>query len=78
MAATQDQEQAGAAGRAPLIGNPLVFDNPNDTVAALRDYLADMAVTETLDPERPRGRYLRLMVALGAVDSLRVEKLHHR
>ena len=78
MAAIQDQEQTSAAARAPLIGNPLVFDNPNDTVAALRDYLADMAETETLDAARPRGRYLRLMVALGAVDSLRGEKLHHR
>lgn len=78
MAATQDQEQTSTAARAPLIGNPLVFANPNDTVAALRDYLADMAETETLDESRPRGRYFRLLVALGAVDSLRLEKLHHR
>lgn len=78
MAATQEQEQASNATRAPLIGNPLVFDNPNDTVAALRDYLADMAEVETLDETRPRGRYFRLLVALGAVDSLRLEKLHHR
>lgn len=77
MAAAQEQESMTTA-RAPLIGNPLVFENPNDTVAALRDYLADMAETETLDAARPRGRYLRLMVALGAVDSLRTEKLHHR
>ncbi|MNG63303.1 hypothetical protein D3C72_1656800 [compost metagenome] len=78
MAAPQEQEQTSTAARAPLIGNPLVFDNPNDTVAALRDYLADMAETETLDESRPRGRYFRLLVALGAVDSLRLEKLHHR
>lgn len=78
MAATREQEQASNATRAPLIGNPLVFDNPNDTVAALRDYLADMAEIETLDETRPRGRYFRLLVALGAVDSLRLEKLHHR
>lgn len=58
--------------------NPLVFSNPNDTVAALRDYLADLAECESLDESRPRGRYLRLMVALAAVDSLREEKLHHR
>ncbi|MCE1119137.1 hypothetical protein [Pseudomonas sp. NMI795_08] len=78
MAATQDKEQKNTTAMAPPIGNPLVFDNPNDTVAALRDYLADMAITETFDESRPRGRYLRLMVALGAVDSLRLEKLHHR
>lgn len=78
MAAVQDQQATSTAVKAPLIGNPLVFENPNDTVAALRDYLLDMAVTETLDESRPRGHYLRLMVVLGAVDSLRAEKLHHR
>lgn len=75
MAAAQDQQST--SDKAPPIGNPLVFSNPNDTVAALRDYLADLAESESMEG-RPRGRYFRLMVALGAVDSLRAEKLHHR
>lgn len=78
MAAAQDQQSLSGSAKAPPIANPLVFNNPNDTVAALRDYLADLAECESMDPGRPRGRYLRLMVALGAVDSLRAEKLHHR
>ena len=78
MAAATEHTTTSAATERPPIGNPLVFDNPNDTVAALRDYLLDMAVTETLHESRPRGQYLRLMVVLGAVDSLRAEKLHHR
>lgn len=78
MAAAHEQIPTSAATKRPPIGNPLVFENPNDTVAALRAYLADMAESEAVDDGRPRGRYLRIMVALGAVDSLQVEKLHHR
>lgn len=76
--AAAEQTNTSAAKKRPLIGNPLVYDNPNDTVAALRAYLSDMAESEAIDDGRPRGRYLRIMVALGAVDSLQVEKLHHR
>lgn len=78
MAAAPERITTSAAKQRPPIGNPLVFDNPNDTVAALRAYLADMAESEAVDDGRPRGRYLRIMVALGAVDSLQEEKLHHR
>lgn len=78
MAAAHEQAPTSTATKRPPIGNPLVCENPNDTVAALRAYLADMAESEAVDDGRPRGRYLRIMVALGAVDSLQVEKLHHR
>ena len=78
MAAAHEHQTTSNAAKRPFIGNPLVFDNPNDTVAALRAYLADMAESEAVDDGRPRGRYLRIMVALGAVDSLQEEKLHHR
>jgi len=78
MAASPQHTTTSAAAKRPSIGNPLVFDNPNDTVAALRAYLLDIAESEAVDDGRPRGRYLRIMVALGAVDSLQVEKLHHR
>lgn len=58
--------------------NPLIHGNLGDTIAATRDYVADMANCAALDDQLPRGNTLRLLVVLNALDYLATEKLHHR
>lgn len=64
-----------------LIGrsaNPLIQGNAQDTIAATRDYVADMANAAALDDQLPRGGCLRLLVVLSALDSLVTENLYHK
>lgn len=58
--------------------NPLIQGNAADTLSATRDYVADMASAYALDDQLERGRWLRVMVVLHALDALVTEKLHHR
>lgn len=58
--------------------NPLIQRNLGDTIAATRDYVADMANAVALDDQQSRGSLLRLLVVLSALDHLAAEKLHHR
>lgn len=72
---TQSQQNAPFAGRS---ANPLIQGNAQDTIAATRDYVADMANAAALDDQIPRGGCLRLLVVLSALDSLVAENLHHK
>ena len=58
--------------------NPLIQGNAADTLSATRAYVADMAASFSMDDQVERGRFLRLMVVLYALDALATEKLHHR
>lgn len=58
--------------------NPLIQGNADDTLSATRDYLADIANSYAMDDQVERGRWLRVMVVLSALDALITEKLHHR
>lgn len=58
--------------------NPLIQGNTQDTIAATRDYVADMANAAALDDQLPRGGCLRLLVVLNALDSLIAENLYHK
>jgi hypothetical protein len=58
--------------------NPLIQGNVGDTIAATRNYVADMANSAALDDQQSPGGVLRLQVVLSALDHLAAQKLHHR
>lgn len=58
--------------------NPLIHQNPADTVSATRAYVAEFVSSMSQDDQVERGRVLRLMIVLSALDSLDVEKDHHK
>lgn len=58
--------------------NPLIQGNAADTLSATRAYVADIANSFCMDDQLERGRWLRVMVVLHALDALVTEKLHHR
>lgn len=75
------QTQLHSLQDSPLRGrsaNPLIQGSAQDTIAATRDYVADMANAAALDDQVPRGGCLRLLVVLNALDSLIAENLHHK
>ena len=58
--------------------NPLIQGCPADTLTATRDYVADIASSFSMDDQVERGRWLRVMVVLNALDSVITENLYHR
>lgn len=72
---THNTQDVNLVGRS---ANPLIQGNAQDTIAATRDYVADMANAAALDDQLPRGGCLRLLVVLSALDSLVTENLYHK
>lgn len=72
---THNPQNVNLIGRS---ANPLIQGNAQDTIAATRDYVADMANAAALDDQLPRGGCLRLLVVLSALDSLVTENLYHK
>ena len=72
---THNPQSVHLVGRS---ANPLIQGNVQDTIAATRDYVADMANAAALDDQLPRGGCLRLLVVLSALDSLVTENLYHK
>jgi hypothetical protein len=58
--------------------NPLIQGNAADTLSATRDYVADIASSFSMDDQVERGRWLRVMVVLHALDAVMTENLYHR
>lgn len=82
MAQTTDKSAASAPPdlRKVMIQNPnpLIQGGAAETLAATRDYVADIASSFSMDDQVERGRWLRVMVVLHALDAVITENLYHR
>ena len=58
--------------------NPLIQGSSAETLSATRDYVADIASSFSMDDQVERGRWLRVMVVLNALDAVITENLYHR
>lgn len=76
--ARDEKITAAPTGGHARSANPLIQGNAGDTIAATRNYVADMANAAALDEQLSPGSVLRLLVVLSALDHLAGEKLHHR
>lgn len=75
---SDENEQTRARPPMTTSTNPLIQGSAADTLAATRDYVADMASSFSMDDQVERGRWLRVMVVLNALDAVITENLYHR